>query len=71
MKKGSSVILISSIGGYHVHDSLAMYGVTKTALFGLTKVSSSCALRSYRFHQELDKSNSLKYDDELEVITLV
>ncbi|KAH8493433.1 hypothetical protein H0E87_020248 [Populus deltoides] len=38
MKKGSSVILISSIGGYHVHDSLAMYGVTKTALFGLTKV---------------------------------
>ncbi|KAL9384149.1 hypothetical protein Peur_024472 [Populus x canadensis] len=68
MKKGSSVILISSIGGYHVHDSLAMYGVTKTALFGLTKVSSSCALRSYRFHQELDKSNSLKYDDELEVL---
>ncbi|KAJ6893185.1 tropinone reductase-like 3 [Populus alba x Populus x berolinensis] len=71
MKKSSSVILISSVGGYHVNDSLAMYGVTKTALFGLTKVSSSCVLRSYLFHQELDKSNSLKYDDELEVITLV
>ncbi|KAJ6416371.1 hypothetical protein OIU84_002259 [Salix udensis] len=38
MKKGSSVILISSIGGYHPHSSMAMYGVTKTALFGLTKV---------------------------------
>ncbi|KAF9672139.1 hypothetical protein SADUNF_Sadunf11G0009600 [Salix dunnii] len=38
MKKDSSVILISSIGGYHPHSSMAMYGVTKTALFGLTKV---------------------------------
>ncbi|KAJ6728799.1 DEHYDROGENASE/REDUCTASE (SDR FAMILY) MEMBER 4 [Salix koriyanagi] len=38
MKKDSSVVLISSISGYHQHDSLAMYGVSKTALFGLTKV---------------------------------
>ena len=78
MKKGSSVILISSLAGYHADDSLAMYGVTKTALFGLTKVSSSCVLLPFLFHQELDKPflfhqelekfNFLKYDDELEVI---
>ncbi|KAF2298256.1 hypothetical protein GH714_020898 [Hevea brasiliensis] len=37
MQKGSSVILISSIGGYNPHASMAMYGVTKTALLGLTK----------------------------------
>ncbi|KAH7672247.1 dehydrogenase/reductase SDR family member 4 protein [Dioscorea alata] len=37
LKKGSSVILISSIGGYFPHAKLAMYGVTKTALLGLTK----------------------------------
>ncbi|OAY25868.1 tropinone reductase-like 3 [Manihot esculenta] len=37
MPKGSSVILISSIGGYNPHASMAMYGVTKTALLGLTK----------------------------------
>jgi hypothetical protein len=60
MKKGSSVILISSIGGYHPHSSMAMYGVTKTALFGLTKVSSSCVLVPFLFHQELDKFNLLK-----------
>ena len=70
MKKGSSVILISSIGGYHPHSSMAMYGVTKKALFGLTKVSSSCALLPFPFHQELEKFNLLKYDDELEVVTL-
>ncbi|KAG1327182.1 tropinone reductase-like 3 [Cocos nucifera] len=37
LRKGSSVILISSIAGYHPQASLAMYGVTKTALLGLTK----------------------------------
>ncbi|KAJ9169182.1 hypothetical protein P3X46_020643 [Hevea brasiliensis] len=37
MQKGSSVILISSIGGYNPHASMAIYGVTKTALLGLTK----------------------------------
>ncbi|XP_073099790.1 tropinone reductase-like 3 isoform X2 [Elaeis guineensis] len=39
LRKGSSVILISSIAGYHPQASLAMYGVTKTALLGLTKGS--------------------------------
>lgn len=38
LQKGSSVILISSIAGYQPQASMAMYGVTKTALFGLTKV---------------------------------
>ncbi|KAG8094714.1 hypothetical protein GUJ93_ZPchr0012g22209 [Zizania palustris] len=38
LQKGSSVIIISSITGYNPESSLAMYGVTKTALFGLTKV---------------------------------
>ncbi|KAJ3693323.1 hypothetical protein LUZ60_008803 [Juncus effusus] len=37
LSKGSSVILISSIAGYNPQSSLAMYGVTKTALLGLTK----------------------------------
>ncbi|XP_014507539.1 tropinone reductase-like 3 [Vigna radiata var. radiata] len=37
LQKGSSVVIISSIGGYNPPPSLAMYGVTKTALLGLTK----------------------------------
>ncbi|MCO5591865.1 hypothetical protein L7F22_045858 [Adiantum nelumboides] len=37
LEEGGSVILISSITGYNPQGSLAMYGVTKTALFGLTK----------------------------------
>ncbi|CAB4275696.1 unnamed protein product [Prunus armeniaca] len=37
LKKGSSVVIISSIAGYHPPASMAMYGVTKTALLGLTK----------------------------------
>ncbi|KAL0904591.1 hypothetical protein M5K25_026719 [Dendrobium thyrsiflorum] len=40
LKKGSSVIFISSIAGYNPEQGLAMYGVTKTALFGLTKLSA-------------------------------
>lgn len=37
MKKGSAVVFISSIGAYQPQSSMAMYGVTKTALLGLTK----------------------------------
>uniref|UniRef100_A0A7N0UJ89 Tropinone reductase-like 3 n=1 Tax=Kalanchoe fedtschenkoi TaxID=63787 RepID=A0A7N0UJ89_KALFE len=37
MSKGSSVVFISSIAGYHPQALLAMYGVTKTVLLGLTK----------------------------------
>ncbi|KAG5561301.1 hypothetical protein RHGRI_004362 [Rhododendron griersonianum] len=37
LQKGSSVIFISSAAGYQPLASLAMYGVTKTALLGLTK----------------------------------
>ncbi|KAJ4704007.1 Tropinone reductase-like [Melia azedarach] len=37
LQKGSSVVLISSIAGYQPPTSMAMYGVTKTALLGLTK----------------------------------
>ncbi|CAL4895072.1 unnamed protein product [Urochloa decumbens] len=37
LRKGSSVIIISSITGYNPEQGLAMYGVTKTALLGLTK----------------------------------
>ncbi|KAJ7967759.1 Tropinone reductase-like [Quillaja saponaria] len=36
-QKGSSVVFISSITAYQPPSSLAMYGVTKTALLGLTK----------------------------------
>lgn len=38
LQKGSSVIFISSVTGYQPPSALAMYGVTKTALLGLTKV---------------------------------
>lgn len=38
MQKGSSVVFISSIAGYQPPSAMAMYGVTKTALLGLTKV---------------------------------
>ncbi|KMZ59820.1 Tropinone reductase-like 3 [Zostera marina] len=37
LSNASSVILISSISGYNPQPTLAMYGVTKTAIFGLTK----------------------------------
>ncbi|XP_051133901.1 tropinone reductase-like 3 isoform X2 [Andrographis paniculata] len=37
LTKNSSVIFVSSITGYHPGRGLAMYGVTKTALLGLTK----------------------------------
>ncbi|KAI3456518.1 hypothetical protein Pfo_013181 [Paulownia fortunei] len=37
LQKGSSVVFISSIAGYQPPQGLAMYGVTKTALLGLTK----------------------------------
>ncbi|KAL2339236.1 hypothetical protein Fmac_013682 [Flemingia macrophylla] len=37
LQKGSSVVIVSSIAGYNPPPSLAMYGVTKTALLGLTK----------------------------------
>ncbi|XP_055801584.1 tropinone reductase-like 3 isoform X3 [Solanum dulcamara] len=37
LKNGSSVVLISSISGYSPPASMGMYGVTKTALLGLTK----------------------------------
>ncbi|CAN1167072.1 Tropinone reductase-like 3 [Linum perenne] len=39
MNRGSSVVLVASIAGYHPPASMAMYGVTKTALLGLTKVT--------------------------------
>jgi len=37
LRQGSSMIIISSIAGYNPEKGLTMYGVTKTALLGLTK----------------------------------
>lgn len=37
MPKGSSIITISSIAAYQPQATMSMYGVTKTALLGLTK----------------------------------
>lgn len=37
LQKGSSVVIISSIAAYRPPASMGMYGVTKTALLGLTK----------------------------------
>ncbi|XP_061340826.1 tropinone reductase-like 3 [Gastrolobium bilobum] len=41
LPKGSSVVLISSIAGYNPPRTMAMYGVTKTAVLGLTKALAS------------------------------
>lgn len=41
LSKGSSVVFISSIGAYSPASSMAMYGVTKTTLLGLTKALAS------------------------------
>ncbi|KAF7801645.1 tropinone reductase-like 3 [Senna tora] len=41
LQKGSSVVIISSIAGFNPPAAMAMYGVTKTALFGLTKALAS------------------------------
>ncbi|RYR21067.1 hypothetical protein Ahy_B03g066309 [Arachis hypogaea] len=46
LHKGSSMVIISSIAGFNPPASMSMYGVTKTALFGLTKVGTSLALQS-------------------------
>lgn len=37
LQKGSSVVFVSSIAGFQPPKGLAMYGVTKTTLLGLTK----------------------------------
>ncbi|XP_024962152.1 tropinone reductase-like 3 [Cynara cardunculus var. scolymus] len=37
LTKGSSIVFISSIAAYQPPSSMSMYGVTKTALLGLTK----------------------------------
>ncbi|PWA57112.1 glucose/ribitol dehydrogenase [Artemisia annua] len=37
LTKGSSIVFISSLSAYQPPSSMAMYGVTKTALLGLTK----------------------------------
>ncbi|KAK7332382.1 hypothetical protein VNO80_29133 [Phaseolus coccineus] len=41
LKKGSSVVLISSLAAYNPPPTMAMYGVTKTAVLGLTKALAS------------------------------
>ncbi|XP_057428820.1 tropinone reductase-like 3 isoform X2 [Lotus japonicus] len=41
LQKGSSVVLISSLVGYNPPPTMAMYGVTKTAVLGLTKALAS------------------------------
>ncbi|GKA27539.1 tropinone reductase-like protein 3 [Tanacetum coccineum] len=38
LTKGSSIVFISSLSAFQLPSSMAMYGVTKTALLGLTKV---------------------------------
>ena len=38
LKSGSSVIFVSSVGGYDPAPPLGLYAVSKTALFGMTKL---------------------------------
>ena len=40
MNENGAVVLVSSIAGFHPRSPLAGYGVTKTALFGLTRALS-------------------------------
>jgi len=37
MGKGSSILFVSSVGGYNPRPPLGLYGVSKTTLIGLTK----------------------------------
>ncbi|GAB4826524.1 hypothetical protein Ancab_033419 [Ancistrocladus abbreviatus] len=37
LRKGASIVITSSIASYQPNPSIAVYGVTKTALLGLTK----------------------------------
>jgi len=41
MTKNSSVVLISSIGGYEPTDIIGVYNVSKTALLGMTQTLSN------------------------------
>ncbi|KAF5820897.1 putative short-chain dehydrogenase/reductase SDR, NAD(P)-binding domain superfamily [Helianthus annuus] len=41
LSKGSSIVFISSISAFQPPPGMAMYGVTKTALLGLTKALAS------------------------------
>lgn len=41
LSDNSSVTFVASIAGYNPSEGLAMYGVTKTALLGLTKVNTA------------------------------
>jgi hypothetical protein len=52
LSKGSSVVIISSIAGYNPPASMAMYGVTKTALLGLTKVGTWLPIVPSKTHMD-------------------
>lgn len=39
-QSGSSIVIISSEGGYHISPVIGHYCLTKTALLGLTKALS-------------------------------
>ncbi|KAJ4842178.1 hypothetical protein Tsubulata_020726 [Turnera subulata] len=70
LNKGSSVILVSSVSGYDPLPPMTMYGVTKTALLGLTKALAkemaphtrvNCVAPSFvptRFAQAITKDES-------------
>ncbi|KAJ4847903.1 hypothetical protein Tsubulata_046824 [Turnera subulata] len=70
LNKGSSVILVSSVSGYDPLPPITMYGVTKTALLGLTKALAkemaphtrvNCVAPSFvptRFAQAITKDES-------------
>ncbi|RYR53102.1 hypothetical protein Ahy_A06g028017 [Arachis hypogaea] len=61
LDKGSSVVIISSITGFNPLASMSMYGVTKTTLFGLTKVDMLLEL------VRREKSAGIKLDVDLDI----
>ncbi|CAL5077005.1 unnamed protein product [Urochloa decumbens] len=62
LRKGSSVIIISSIGGYNPNKGLAMYCVTKTALFCLTKALAAPGFVPTRFASFLTTNETIRKD---------
>ncbi|KAJ7970754.1 Tropinone reductase-like [Quillaja saponaria] len=76
LRKGSAVVLISSVAAYQPPSALAMYGVSKTALLGLTKALAAemapdtrvnCVAPGFvptRFAQYLTKDEAVREENE-------
>ncbi|XP_062088253.1 tropinone reductase-like 3 isoform X2 [Humulus lupulus] len=72
LKKGSSIIFISSISAYNQPLPWAMYAVTKTALLGLTKkkvILSSSLLKRFGTTEDIAAAVAFLASDDASYIT--